>query len=89
MKDGAKVDALKADGSTPLIVHTSRGNEEVVEELINQGANVDKQNNDGWSALMMASRNGNMEIVQVLISAGAIPDLKNREVHVHIITLII
>ena len=77
------MDALKADGSTPLIVHASRGNKEVVQELINQGANVDKQDNDGWSALMVASRNGNMEIVQVLISAGAIPDLKNKEVRMY------
>ena len=74
------MNAQKADGSTPLIVHVATGNKEVVQELIGQGANVDVQDNEGWSALMVATRNGELEIVQVLITAGAVPDLKNKEV---------
>ena len=74
------MDAQKANGSTPLIVHSAAGNKEVVQGLIEQRANVDIQDNDGWSALMVASQNGHIKIVQSLIYAGAIPDLKNKEV---------
>ena len=74
------MDTKKANGSTPLIVHSAAGNKEVVQEFIAQKANVDLQDNEGWSALMAASRNGNLEIVQALIFAGTIPDLKNKEV---------
>ena len=74
------MDARKANGSTPLISHSSAGNKEVVQAFIEEKANVDIQDNDGWSALMMASRNGYIEVVRSLIYAGAIPDLKNKEV---------
>lgn len=74
------MDARKANGSTPLIVHSAAGNKEVVEKLIERRANVDIQDNDGWSALMVASQRGHIEIVRPLIYAGAIPDLKNKEV---------
>lgn len=74
------MDARKANGSTPLIVHSSAGNKEVVQALIEEKANVDVQDNDGWSALMIASRVGHINVVRVLIYAGAIPDLKNKEV---------
>ena len=80
-KHGAHVDARKANGSTPLIVHSSAGNKEVVQALIEKKANVDIQDDDGWSALMVSSRSGHIEIVRVLIYAGAIPDLKNKEVN--------
>ena len=80
IKHGANVDARKASGSTPLIVHSLAGNKEVVQALIEEKANVDIQDNDGWSALMVASRSGHIEIVRSLIYAGAIPDLKNKEV---------
>ena len=80
IKHGANVDARRANGSTPLIVHSSAGNKEVVQALIEEKANVDIQDNNGWSALMVASRSGHTEIVRSLIYAGAIPDLKNKEV---------
>ena len=80
VKHGANVDARKASGSTPLIVHSGAGNNEVVEALIEEKTNVDIQDNDGWSALMVASQGGFIEIVRSLIYAGAIPDLKNKEV---------
>ena len=75
------MDAQKANGSTPLIVHCGAGNKEVIVKLIEQRANVDIQDNDGWSALMVASQRGHTEIVQCLIYAGAITDLKNKEVY--------
>ena len=74
------MDAQKANGSTPLILHSATGNKEVIEKLIEQRATVDIQDNDGWSALMVASQRGHIEIVRSLIYAGAIPDLKNKEV---------
>ena len=80
IKHGASVDFRKANGSTPLIVHSSAGNKEVVQALIEEKANVDIQDNDGWSALMIASQVGHIEVVRSLIFAGAIPDLKNKEV---------
>ena len=80
IKHGASVDARKANGSTPLIIHSSAGNKEVVQALIEEKANVDIQDDDGWSALMIASQTGHIEVVRSLIYAGAIPDLKNKEV---------
>ena len=74
------MDFRKANGSTPLIVHSLAGNKEVVQALIEEKANVDVQDNDGWSALLIASRVGHIEVVRSLIYAGAIPDLKNKEV---------
>ena len=74
------MDARKANGLTPLIVHSSAGNKEVVQALIAEKANIDVQDDDGWSALMVSSRSGHIEIVRSLIYAGAIPDLKNKEV---------
>ena len=82
VRDGAKVDAQKADSSTPLIVHSAAGNRAVVGELVRLRANVDLQDNEGWSALMVASREGYVEIVQALVCANAIVDLKNKEVHI-------
>ena len=74
------MDYRKANGSTPLIVHSSAGSKEVVQALIEETANVDVQDDNGWSALMIASRSGHIEVVRSLIYAGAIPDLKNKEV---------
>ena len=74
------MDCRKANGSTPLIVHSSAGNKEVVQALIEEKANVNVQDDDGWSALMIASRVGHIDVVRALIYAGAIPDLKNKEV---------
>ena len=82
IKEKAFVDIRKADGRTPLLVHTAFGNKEVVQELIEQKANVDLQDNDGWSALMIASKYGYIMIVQQLIFAGAIPDLKSKDVSI-------
>ena len=82
VKERAVVDTRKADGRTPLIVHTALGNKEVVQELIEHKANVDLQDDDGWSALMIASNRGFIVIVQQLVYAGAIPDLKSKDVSV-------
>ena len=66
VKERARVDTRRANGRTPLIVHTAADNKDVVQELIEQKANVDLQDNDGWSALMVASNNGYIVIVQCL-----------------------
>ena len=81
IEDGVHVDALRADGATPLIVHSAAGNNEVVQELIKQRANVDTQDKDGLSALMVASRNGHSQIVKALCDCGAQLKLKNKEVY--------
>lgn len=80
IKEKVPVDAVRADGRTPLIFHTASDNKEVVQELIKLKADVNLQDNDGLSALMVASQNGYMKIAQCLIFAGAIPDLKSKEV---------
>lgn len=67
VKERAKVNIQIANGCTPLIVHTGRGNKEVALELIDLKANVDLQDNEGWSALMVASNKQYVEIVQCLV----------------------
>lgn len=43
LKEGAKVNDKRGDGSTPLIAHAESGNLSVVKELISVGANVDEK----------------------------------------------
>ena len=76
VKDKAYVDTRKADGSTPLIVHSAANNREVVQELIEWKANVDLQDNHGWSALMVASQNDILRSLNVFYLLG--PFLTSR-----------
>ncbi len=45
--NGADVDSRDSSGMTPLMVHTDKGEKEIVQELIRLRANIDLQDNKG------------------------------------------
>jgi ankyrin repeat protein len=46
----------------PLLLATSLGYEEIVQELLTGGAEVDVRNDDNDSALIIASRKGHVKV---------------------------
>ena len=66
------------DGSTPLTVTISRGDEEWTGFLISKGADVDLPGKGGDTPLIIASRVGFTEAVRWLLSKKARVDLPNR-----------
>lgn len=69
--DKLKVDALNVDGSTPLIIASSRGHEDCVSLLIDKKASVNRQDSLGQTALLGAVDIGNMKIIELLLKSGA------------------
>ena len=75
LKNGADVDGISNDGSTPIF--SARGNYidpiTVTKLLIKAGADVNHVNKYGMTPLKLASGpNGNKEVAQLLIKAGAV-----------------
>eukprot|EP00919_Chromeraceae_sp_WS-2016_P076683 GHVR01181291.1.p1 GENE.GHVR01181291.1~~GHVR01181291.1.p1 ORF type:complete len:116 (+),score=10.79 GHVR01181291.1:256-603(+) len=64
-----------ADGKTPLVRASMRGDLDMVKLLIEKGANIDDisyfTHEDGATALIFASTHGHVEIVKLLIEEGA------------------
>lgn len=58
-------------GSTPLIVASVFGNDQIVEALIKGGADLNAQNNEQSTALLTAAFFAHPKVVQMLIDAGA------------------
>jgi uncharacterized protein len=59
------------DGWTPLMAAATRGQPDVVRELLAMGADPDARNDVAWTALLSAVENGNQEVVHALIEAEA------------------
>ena len=49
----------------------SRGQPDVVRELLAGGADPDARNHEAWTALLAAVENGNEEVVQALLESDA------------------
>ena len=84
LENGARVDALDAQGNTPLIRAARRGYPELVGPLIEEGADVDHVNRLGWTALLESVIFGDgtepyAQTVQALVEAGA--DRRIADVH--------
>ncbi|RMH70519.1 MAG: ankyrin repeat domain-containing protein [Gemmatimonadetes bacterium] len=58
-------------GNTPLMVAAYRGDQEVVQALIEQPQDLDRENPEGQTALMIAEAQGHTQIVEILRDAGA------------------
>jgi uncharacterized protein len=74
IKDGARVDATEADGTTALMWASYRDDGESADLLIRAGANVNAANDLGATPLWAASQNGSVAMVRRLLAAGANPN---------------
>lgn len=79
VRGGADVNALQADGSSPLLLAVNRIDHELVRELLQRGADPDIRNSFGATALAEALGLGDMPMVQMLLQAGADPNLGNDD----------
>ncbi|MEM9413176.1 MAG: ankyrin repeat domain-containing protein, partial [Planctomycetota bacterium] len=72
---------LKEDfgGSTPLILASIYGNEQVVRLLINNGADLESRNKSDVTALHQACFFCRPKIVKTLLEAGAVSNFRNRK----------
>lgn len=71
---GANVDAVNAEGQTPLILAAQRNNLAMIKTLLEAHASINVRDKSGKTALMYIHPDGinpTSEIVQILIAAGA------------------
>ncbi|HUF63519.1 MAG TPA: ankyrin repeat domain-containing protein [Verrucomicrobiales bacterium] len=78
LREGAKVDAAQADGTTALhwAAHIDEAN--ALRVLLEAGASADAGNRYGVRPLHLACVNGNEEIVEALLAAGSDPNGEQR-----------
>ncbi len=62
---------------TFLILASSKGNEVILNHLIEKGADIDFQDKNGFSALHFASQNNEIGIVEILLNKGANPNVRD------------
>ncbi|ESK96218.1 26s proteasome non-atpase regulatory subunit 10 [Moniliophthora roreri MCA 2997] len=70
-EDPKLVNAIDADGRTPLHWAASSGSLDITRILIEGKADVDQVDGSGWTALHIAVSAGHENVVQELIGAGA------------------
>lgn len=68
------VDAVNANGETPLMMAALRGNLEWAQRLLDRGAKV---NREGWTPLHYAASGGEPKLVRLLLERGAVLDAKS------------
>lgn len=80
IRGGAKVNALRNDKQTALMLASGEGGDvEKVRALIEEKAYVNARDNGGKTALMFASCSGDVERVRVLIEKGARLDDRDKQ----------
>ncbi|XP_039512214.1 ankyrin repeat and SAM domain-containing protein 6-like isoform X3 [Pimephales promelas] len=78
-EDSAQVNALNADGASPLMMAAVSGQLELVQMLVEKQAHVDHRDSvHGWTALMQATYHGNKEVVKFLLNQGADVNLRAK-----------
>ena len=73
------INAVQADGSTPLQWAVYRRDAAEVQRLVKAGANVSAQNNYGASPMSLAAATGDAAVIRILLKAGADPDSPNAQ----------
>ncbi|KAF8713527.1 hypothetical protein AX14_007520 [Amanita brunnescens Koide BX004] len=76
-EDPKCINAVDADGRTPLHWAASSGSVEITRFLIDQNVEVNSQDKSGWSSLHIAASAGREDVVRELIGAGADVNGKN------------
>ena len=70
---GIRIDAIDADGSTPLHMSAEAGNESICSILLGLGADPNLINKWGWSTLTSGVYGKNVSVVRLLLEAGVDP----------------
>jgi thiosulfate/3-mercaptopyruvate sulfurtransferase len=70
------VNAVIANGTTPLMKASHQGQGGIVRALTAAGAQLDARNADGNNALWLACVGGHLDIIDILVEAGI--DINNR-----------
>ncbi len=78
IRAGSDLDEKDPFGSTPLIIATTFGRDDVASALINAGAAINIKNNDGSTALIAAAFLCRTEIVRNLLEKGADKNIRNN-----------
>lgn len=73
LANGADVNCLDGDGSTPLFTALRVGSDAIVEMLLEAGASTKTRNEIRQDPLMIAAHSGNLRSVRLLLSHGANP----------------
>ena len=79
IRDGADVNELQPDGTSPLLWAVNRGEPEVVEALLAKNADPNATNAFGASPLTEAAKVNNAGMVRMLLDAGAEVDAANPD----------
>lgn len=74
---GAAVDAVRADGRTPLMLAAQATNPATVDLLLGEGADPNHRDERGTTALMIAAAQGDIASLDRLLRAGADPAAAN------------
>ncbi|XP_063778875.1 ankyrin repeat and SAM domain-containing protein 6 [Pseudophryne corroboree] len=78
-EDPNQVNAVNADGASPLMIAAVTGKLELVRLLVDKNIDINKQDSvHAWTALMQATYHGNKEIVIYLLSQGADVNLRAK-----------
>jgi tetratricopeptide (TPR) repeat protein len=72
------INARNENGSTALLIATTRNRAPVVKYLLSLGANPNLADRSGWTPLLSAADENNAEIVRMLLRRGARTDAKLR-----------
>jgi ankyrin repeat protein len=67
-----KLRARRAAGQTPLTMAVEKGDQAMVDRLIEWGAEVDVADRDGMTPLKLAARMGRPDLIRRLCAAGAV-----------------
>ncbi|XP_073443891.1 ankyrin repeat and SAM domain-containing protein 6 [Dendrobates tinctorius] len=78
-EDLSHVNAVNADGASPLMMAAVTGKLDVVQLLVEKNADINRQDSvHAWTALMQATYHGNKEIVIYLLNLGADVNLRAK-----------
>jgi len=83
LENRADPNTSDASGSTPLMISSEKGHDEIVQEILSQGTDLNldanlKRQHDGTSAIMLAATNGHQKVFRSLDRYGADLNAKNN-----------
>jgi ankyrin repeat protein len=78
LREGAYVNTMTMNGSTPLMLAAGQGHLSTVQLLVMHDADVEEGDKQGTTPLMNAVINGHAKIVSFLLRSGASPHARDR-----------